>query len=168
MSIDSVISNTINNILIGDMYLSARNAIGQEFAQIYPERLEKVYTHKWTKDKIREERLVEYKDEAIEFSMRVYCKIKINGKLTTTMRLEVLTSLFYRNYQTATLHFMPFNIELLQGVHYDYKFGETLSEFIEHAFPELPTTCVHDYEQMKLTEDTLSGHKRRRDEILNM
>ena len=84
------------------------------------------------------------------------------------MRLGVIPSLFHQNYATSTLHFMPFNIEVLEGVHFNYKFGETLIEFIEHAFPELPTTCVHDYEQMKLTEDTLSGHKRRRDEILNM
>ena len=99
MSIDSVISNTINNILIGDMYLSARNAEGQEFAQIYPERLEKIYTHKWKKDKIREERLrlVEYKDEAIEFSMRVYCKIKIKGKLTTMLVVEECEELKQEN-----------------------------------------------------------------------
>jgi hypothetical protein len=43
MSIDSVISNTVNNILIGDMFLSVRNAEGQEIVQ--PERLEKIYTH---------------------------------------------------------------------------------------------------------------------------
>ena len=54
MSIDSVISNTVNSILIGDIYLSVRNAEGQEFVQIYPERLEKIYTHEWTKD-IRED-----------------------------------------------------------------------------------------------------------------
>ena len=167
MSIDSVISNTVNNILIGDMFLSVRNAEGQEIVQIYPERLEKIYTHKWTKDNREVGENEEYKDESIEFSIRTYCRFKINGKLTHAMQLEVLSSLFYQNYATSTLHFMPFNIEVLEGVHHHYKFGETLSEFIEHAFPELPTTLVHNYEHMKLTEDTLSGHKRRRNKILN-
>ena len=175
MSIDSVISNAVSNILIGDIYLSVRNAEGQEFVQIYPERLEKIYTHEWTKD-TREDtgEYTEYnikycyKDEAVEISTRAYCRFRINGKLTHSMRLGVIPSLFHQNYATSTLHFMPFNIEVLEGVHHHYKFGETLSEFIEHAFPELPTTLVHNYEHMKLTEDTLSGHKRRRDEILNM
>ena len=166
MSIDSVISNTVNNILIGDMYLSLKNAEGEEVVKIYPERLEKIYTHEWTdtyRSALSEEvpsSNEEYKDEAVEISTRAYCRFRINGKLTHSMRLGVIPSLFHQNYATSTLHFMPFNIEVLEGVHHHYKFGETLSEFIEHAFPELPTTLVHNYEHMKLTEDTLSGHKR--------
>ena len=85
MSIDSVISNTVNNILIGDMFLSVRNAEGQEIVQIYPERLEKIYTHKWTKDNREVGENEEYKDESIEFSIRAYCRFKINGKLTHAM-----------------------------------------------------------------------------------
>ena len=169
MSIDSVISNAVNNILIGDIYLSVRNAEGQEFVQIYPERLEKIYTHEWTKD-TREDtgEYTEYKDESIAISSKVYCKFKINGKLTHVMYMEVLAMLCFQNYETSTLHFMPYNIQVLHEMVHEYKFSCGLVDFIEHAFPELPTTCVHDYEQMKLTEDTLSGHKRRRDEILNM
>ena len=163
MSVDSIISHTVNNILIGDMYLSLKNAEGQEFVQIYPERLEKIYTHEWTKD-TREDtgEYMEYKDESIAISSKVYCKFKINGKLTHVMDMEVLAMLCFQNYDTSTLYFMPYNIII------DDFLSIRLIEFIEHAFPELPTTCVHDYEQMKLTEDTLSGHKRRRDEILNM
>ena len=172
MSIDSVISNTVNNILIGDMYLSLKNAEGEEVVKIYPERLEKIYTHEWTDTYKNNDENIDinevYKDEAVEISTRAYCRFRINGKLTHSMRLGVIPSLFHQNYATSTLHFMPFNIEVLEGVHFDYKFVEGLNEFIEHAFPELPTTCVHDYEQMKLTEDTLIGHKRKRDEILNM
>ena len=170
MSIDSVISNTVNNILIGDIYLSVRNAEGQEFAQIYPQRLEKIYTHEWTKD-FREDtgEYTEHKDESIAITPKVYCKFKINGKLTHVMDMEVLAMLCLEiNPATSTIHFMPYNIHVLQDMGAEYKFSCGLVDFIERAFPELPTTCVHDYEQMKLTEDTLSGHKRRRTEILNM
>ena len=175
MSIDSVISNTVNNILIGDMYLSLKNAEGQEFAQIYPQRLEKIYTHEWT-DTYRNEAVdsdnigdnEEYKDESIAIRPKVYCKFKINGKLTHVMDMEVLAMLCFQNYETSTLHFMPYNIQVLQDMVHEYKFSCGLVDFIERTFPELPTTCVHDYEQMKLTEDTLSGHKRRRDKIQNM
>lgn len=169
MSIDSVISNTVNSILIGDIYLSVRNAEGQEFVQIYPERLEKIYTHEWTKD-TREDtgEYTEYKDENIAISSKVYCKFKINGKLTHVMDMEVLAMLCFQNYDTSTIHFMPYDVQVLHEMAHEYKFSCGLVDFIEHAFPELPTTCVHDYEQMKLTEDTLIGHKRRRDEILNM
>ena len=168
MSIDSVISNTVNNILIGDIYLSVRNAEG-EFVQIYPERLEKIYTHEWTKD-TREDtgEYTEYKDESIAISSKVYCKFKIDGKLTHVMDMEVLAMLCFQNYDTSTIHFMPYNVQVLHEMVVEYKFRCGLVDFIEHAFPEVPTTCVHDYEQMKLTEDTLIGHKRRRDEILNM
>jgi hypothetical protein len=170
MSIDSVISNAVNNILIGDIYLSVRNAEGQEFVQIYPERLEKIYTHEWTKD-TREDtgEYTEYKDENIAISSKVYCKFKINGKLTHVMEdMEVLAMLCFQNYDTSTIHFMPYDVQVLHDMEAEYKFSCGLVDFIERAFPELPTTCVHDYEQMKLTEDTLIGHKRRRDEILNM
>ena len=169
MSIDSVISNTVNNILIGDIYLSLKNAEGQEFVQIYPERLEQIYTHEWTKD-TREDtgEYTEYKDENIAISSKVYCKFKINGKLTHVMDMEVLAMLCFQNYDTSTLYFMPYNIQVLHEMVHEYKFSCGLVDFIERAFPELPTTCDHDYEQMKLTEDTLIGHKRRRDEILNM
>ena len=175
MSIDSVISNTVNNILIGDIYLSVRNAEGQEFVQIYPERLEKIYTHKWLLDDCEvqvgdgEFKLKQYKDESIAISSKVYCKFKINGKLTHAMQLEVLAMLCLEiNPATSTIHFMPYNIHVLQDMEAEYKFSCGLVDFIERAFPELPTTCVHDYEHMKLTEDTLSSHKRRRDVVLNM
>ena len=169
MSIDSVISNTVNNILIGDMYLSLKNAEGEEVVQIYPERLERIYSHYWkTSCKVHvNEREEEYKDEAIEYNRRAYCRFKFNGKLTHSMRLEVLPSFAFVIYETSTLHFMPFNIEVLEGVHHHYKFVTSLSEFIEHAFPELPTSCEHDYEHMKLTDETLSVHKRKRDDVLN-
>lgn len=167
MSIDSVISNTVNNILIGDIYLSVRNAEGQEFVQIYPERLEKIYIHEWKKDFH-----TEYKDEWIAIRHKAYCKFKINGTLTHAMQLEVLPSLFshlFSHYETSSIYFMPYNIQVLHEEMADeYKFSCGLLDFIERAFPKLPTTCVHDYEQMKLTEETLIGHKRRRDEILNM
>ena len=170
MSIDSVISNTVNNILIGDIYLSVRNAEGQEFVQIYPERLENIYTHEWTKNEHQDEPGVytEYKDENIAISSKVYCKFKINGKLTHVMDMEVLAMLCFQNYDTSTIHFMPYDVQVLHEMAHEYKFSCGLVDFIERAFPELPTTCDHDYEQMKLTEDTLIGHKRRRDEILNM
>ena len=174
MSIDSVISNTVNNILIGDIYLSVRNAEGQEFVQIYPERLEKIYTHKWLLDDCEvqvgdgEFKLKQYKDEGIKISSKVYCKFKINGKLTHVMDMEVLAMLCSQNYDTSTIHFMPYDVQVLHEMAHEYKFSCGLVDFIERAFPELPTTCDHDYEQMKLTEDTLIGHKRRRDEILNM
>ena len=176
MSIDSVISNTVNNILIGDIYLSVRNAEGQEFVKIYPQRLEKIYTHGWT-DTYRNEAVdsdnigdnEEYKDELIAIRPKVYCKFKINGKLTHVMDMEVLAMLCLEiNPATSTIHFMPYNIHVLQDMEAEYKFSCGLVDFIERAFPELPTTCVHDYEQMKLTEDTLSSHKRRRDVVLNM
>jgi len=169
MSIDSVISNTVNNILIGDIYLSVRNAEGQEFVQIYPERLETIYTHEWTKDTRKVGDNEEYKDENIAISSKVYCKFKINGKLTHVMYMEVLAMLCLEiNPATSTIHFMPYNIHVLQDMEAEYKFSCGLVDFIERAFPELPTTCVHDYEHMKLTEDTLSSHKRRRDVVLNM
>ena len=170
MSVDSIISHTVNNILIGDIYLSVRNAEGQEFVQIYPERLEKIYTHEWTKD-TREDtgEYSEYKDESIAISSKVYCKFKINGKLTHVMYMEVLAMLCLEiNPATSTIHFMPYNIHVLQDMEAEYKFSCGLVDFIKHAFPELPTTCVHNYEHMKLTEDTLNSHKRRRTEILNM
>ena len=49
-----------------------------------------------------------YKDESIAIRPKAYCKFKINGKLTHAMRLEVLPSLFFQNYDTSTLHFMPY------------------------------------------------------------
>jgi hypothetical protein len=169
MSIDSVISNTINNIIIGDMFLSVRNAEGQEQIQIYPARFENIYTHKWTKENREVGDNEEYKDEGISSETKVYCKFKINGKLTHVMYMEVLEMLCSEiNPATSTIYFMPYNIHVLQDMEAEYKFSCGLVDFIERAFPELPTTCVHDYEQMKLTEDTLIGHKRRRDEILNM
>ena len=73
------------------------------------------------------------------------------------MRLEVLPSLFSQNYVTSTVHFMPYNIQVLHD-------SCGLIDFIKHAFPELPTTCVHNYEHMKLTEDTLNSYKHKRDD----
>ena len=157
MSIDSVISNTVNSILIGDIYLSVRNAEGQEFVQIYPERLEKIYTHEWTKD-TREDtgEYTEYKDENIAISSKVYCKFKINGKLTHVMDMEVLAMLCFQNYDTSTIHFMPYDVQVLHEMAHEYKFSCGLVDFIMHAFPELPTTCVYDYDHMKLSDETLS------------
>lgn len=163
MSSDSVISNTINNILIGDIYLSVRNAEGQEFVQIYPERLEKIYSHQWEYKDILEgvhegdegatvinaEYRKEYKDEAITDSINTYCKFKINGKLTHVMNMDVISMLCFQNYDTSSIYLMPYDIQVLQDMEPQYKFSCGLVDFIERAFPELPTTCVHDYEQMK-------------------
>ena len=164
MSIDSVISNTVNNILIGDIYLSVRNAEGQEFVQIYPERLEKIYTHEWTKDTRKVGDNEEYKDENIAITPKVYCKFKINGKLTHVMYMEVLAMLCFQNYDTSTIHFMPYGVQVLHEMVHEYKFSCGLVDFIDHAFPELPTTCVHDYEQMPKLESNCdcSPAKRRR------
>ena len=166
MQIGSIITEVVSNILIGDMYLSVRNAEGQEFTQLFPERMEKIYTHKWKKDNRELGDNEEYKDEAFEITCKVFCKFKFSGTLTHGMNVQVMQSLFYQNYQTSTVHFMPFNVEVLEGVLFNYKFCDSLVEFIENAFPTLPTTYIHNYEGMKLSKDTVVCHKRRREEML--
>ena len=170
----AVISNIVNNILIGDMYLSVRNAEGQEFVEIYPERLEKIYEHgvETMVNDQREDGLDYYLDEAIKSTKtKAFCRFKINGRLTHVMDVDVMPSLFNQFDRTSNIHFMPFNIKVKNGCDFGYNFDlskvshlSKLSEFIENAFPEIPTTCVHDYEKMKLTKDTLSGYKRLREE----
>ena len=192
MSIDSVIAHTINNILVGDMYLEVRNVETQEKIEIYPTRLEKCYKHQIdTKylhdccdldDDIADEM---YMDEVISCETIVYGRFRINGKFTHAMQLRSLSSFIslqdkkhtpstettpasYRNVEPA-LYFMPYNVEVLKNCGAaGSKFHFALWKFIEHTFPDLPTTCVHDFEQMKLSKETMAGHKRKRDKVMRM
>ena len=175
MSIKSVIAHTINNILVGDMYLSVRNAEGQEKIQIYPTRFENIYKHEMKRtyladdifdfDDIEDEM---YFDEEISCETRIYCRFRMNGKLTHAMQLRTLTS-FISKTTAATIHFMPYNIEVDAGVEiWSNKFDKSLSYFIQHTFTDLPTTCVHENEQMKLTKETLNAYKRKRDKVLGL
>ena len=166
MQVGSIITEVVNNLLNGTVYLSLRNADGEEFTQLFPVRMEKIYTHEWKKDNREVGDNEEYKDEAFEITSKAFCKFKINGAFTHAMNVQVMPSLFYQNFETSTVRLMPFNIEVLEGVHNHYEFDKALVEFIENAFPALPTTYIHNYEGMKLSEDTLIGHKRRRDEML--
>tara|TARA_B110000208_G_C11617191_1_gene375827 strand:- start:101 stop:847 length:747 start_codon:yes stop_codon:yes gene_type:complete len=196
MSIDSVIAHTVNDILIGDLYLAVRNGKGQEQIQIYPTRLEKIYKHKMKRVYLLDEFLefpdhnhVEemYYDERISCETQVYCRFRINGKLTHAMHCTWLTLSSFVSLKNkmhtpatdttdaiwkttpATIHFMPYNIEVdAEEKEWSTKFSNSLCNFIERAFPDLPTTCVHEFEQMKLSKETLNGHKRKRDKVTGM
>ena len=166
MQVGSVITEVVNNLLNGTVYLSLRNDDGEEFTQLFPVRMEKIYTHEW---KLKNWEVIDYEESKngyFEITSKAFCKFKINGAFTHAMNVQVMPSLFYQNFETSTVRLMPFNIEVLEGVHNHYKFDKALVEFIENAFPALPTTYIHNYEGMKLSEDTLIGHKRRRDEML--
>ena len=193
MSIDSVIAHTINNILVGDMYLEVRNAETQEKIEIYPTRLEKCYKHKIDttylheySDNLDGDMVDEmYMDEGISCETIVYCRFRINGKLTHIIQCRSLSSFIslhdkkhtpstettpasYRNVEPA-LYFMPYNVEVLKNCGAaGSKFSFALRKLIEQTFPDIPTTCVHDFEQMKLSKETLAGHKRKRDKVMRM
>jgi hypothetical protein len=153
MQTSSIVTGVVNNFLIGDIYISVRNEQGTEITQIHPVRIEEVYVHSWAHDNT----------EDYMCSNSVYCKFKLNNRLTHSMNLEVFPSLFGSN---LTFHLMPYNFQVtfpeMRTDRPHWRVVVKLKNFILHTFPDISKTTVHNYEQLKTGETV--GIKRKREE----
>ena len=154
MQTSSVVTEVVNNFLLGDVFISVRNEQGTEITQMYPVRIEEVYVHSWYEDDNTEDCMC---------SNRVYCKFKMNSRLTHPMNMDVFSSLFGSNLTLMTFHLMPYNFQVLGHETMQYlQLTRSLKDFIFHAFPEIPKRTVHNYEALKTGETV--GIKRKREE----
>ena len=154
MQTSSIVTGVVNNFLIGDIYISVRCEQGIEITQIHPVRIEEVYVHSWDED----DNTTSMEDCHHTYS--VYCKFKLNNRLTHSMNLEVFPSLFGSN---LTFHLMPYNFQVTFPQMTASHWREVkLKNFILHTFPDISKTTVHNYEQLK-TGETI-GIKRKREE----
>ena len=155
MQTSSIVTNVVNNFLIGDVYISVRNEEGTEVTQIHPVRIKEVHVHSW-------DYLNDIEDYMVCYTC--YCKFKINGRMTHPMNLDVITSLFHINWMSTlmTFHLMPYNFQVLGHVDERMQSIAALEIFINRAFPDIPKTTVHNYEALKTGETV--GIKRKREE----
>ena len=155
MQTSSIVTDVVNNFLIGDVYISVRNEEGTEITQIHPVRIEEVCDHLWEERQDGEY----YEDYMI--SNTCYCKFKINSRMTHPMQLEVFRDLFYNDWNLTlmTFHLMPYNFQILGHVDEINNLIQSLENFIYLAFPDIPKTTVHNYEALKC-----STNKRKREE----
>ena len=152
MQSSSIVTNVVNNFLIGDVYISVRNEEGTEITQIHPVRIEEVHVHSWDEHENTEDYMVCY---------TCYCKFKINGRMTHPMSLDVFPSLFHDDWNTLmTFHLMPYNFQVLSHVDGMQSIA-ALEIFINSAFPDISKTTVHNYEALKTGETV--GIKRKRE-----
>ena len=155
MQTSSVVTEVVNNFLLGDVFISVRNEQGTEITQMYPVRIEEVYVHSWYEDDNTEDCMC---------SNRVYCKFKMNSRLTHPMNMDVFSSLFGSN---LTFHLMPYNFQVtfpeMRTDRPHWRVVVKLKNFILHTFPDISKTTVHNYEALKTGE--MVGIKRKREGI---
>ena len=155
MQTSSIVTDVVNNFVVGDVYISVRNELGTEITQIHPVRTEDKY--EWFIDQV---------SGNIHHSLGTtyYCKFKLDGKLTPPCDLDTIQSLFPADVlKKCTLRWMPYNYTL--AIQFTGQYGHvhtmSLARFILRAFPDIPKTTVHNYERMKTGESV--GIKRKRE-----